>query len=140
MNRATTLPKVAVSACILAAGCFFGRGSTPSPLRGYRVLIEAHDSLSDGLARALTRKGFTVRRHVKGGSPPTAALVTFSFRELGDMPTIWFHARLADSRSGAIVATVSVPVDSLANTAAVLAQSLADSFAAQLAQRRDSPP
>jgi hypothetical protein len=140
VNRATTVPKVAVSACVLAAGCFFGRGGTPSPLRGYRVLIEAHDSLSDILARALTRKGFTVRRHVRGGSPPTAALVTFSFRDLGDVPTIWFNARLADTRSGAIVAAVSTPFDSSGGTAAALARTLADSFAAQLAQRRDSPP
>ena len=137
VSRGTTRRSVAVTLCILAAGCFVGAGGTPSPLRGYRVLIEAHDSLSDYLARALSRKGFTVRRHVRGGSPPTAALVTFTFRELGAAPTIWFNARLADTRSGAIVAAVSAPLDSLGASAAMWARSLADSFAAQ---RRDFPP
>jgi hypothetical protein len=140
MTRGTTRRSVAVTPCMLAAGCLFGAGGTPSPLRGYRVLIEAHDSLSDDLARALARKGFIVRRRVRGSSPPTAALVTFTFRELGDTPTIWFNARLADTRSGAIVAAVSAPLDSLGGTLATRAQSLADSFAAHLGQRHASPP
>jgi hypothetical protein len=117
-----------------------GAGGTPSPLRGYRVLIEAHDSLSDHLARALARKGFTVRRHVRGGSAPTAALITFMFRDSGDSSTLWFNARMADTRSGAIVAAVSAPLDALGRTTAVRAQSLADSFAAHLARGRNSPP
>jgi hypothetical protein len=140
VTRGTTRRSVAVTPCILAAGCFFGAGGTSSPMRGYRVLIETHDSLSDSLAHALSRKGFTVRRHVRGGSPATAALVTFSFRELGDPPTIWFNARLADTRSGAILSAVSAPLDSLGGTAATLARSLADSFAAHLQERHDSPP
>jgi hypothetical protein len=131
---------VVVTACILAAGCVVGRGATPPPLRGYRVLIETHDSLSDYLAVALSRKGFTVHRQVRGGSPATAALLTFTFREFNGTPTIWFHARLADTRSGAIVAAVSAPLDSLGGTAAMRAQSLADSFAAHLAPRHDSAP
>jgi hypothetical protein len=139
MNRRTRR-SVAVTPCILAAGCLFGGGGTPSPLRGYRVLIETRDSLSDYLARALSRKGFAVRRHVRGGSPPTAALVTFTFQELGDVPTIWFNARLADTRSGAIVAAVSAPLDSLGATNAIRAQSIADSFATHLVSRPDSPP
>jgi hypothetical protein len=117
-----------------------GASGTPSPLRGYRVLIEAHDSLSDQLARALARKGFTVRRHVRGGSAPTAALITFTFRDIGDSATVWFNARMADTRSGAIVAAVSAPLDALGGSAAVRAQSLADSFAAHLKERPDSPP
>jgi hypothetical protein len=126
----------AVVTGVLAAGCVLGPGVRPSPLRGYRVLIETHDSLSDHLARALARKGFTVRRQVRGGSIPTAALVTFTFRELGAKPTIWFHARMADTRSGAIVAAVSAPLDALGATAATCAKSLADSFATRLL----SPP
>lgn len=139
MSRGTARRSLVVTPCIVAAGCFLGAGGT-SPLRGYRVLIEAHDSLSDHLAQALARKGFTVRRHVTGGSPPTAGLVTFTFREFGDSSPVWFNARLADTRSGAIVAAVSAPLDSLGPTATVRAQSLADSFAAHLSQRGDSPP
>jgi hypothetical protein len=92
------------------------------------------------MARALSRKGFTVRRHVQGGSVPTAALVTFTFREIGPPPTIWFHARMADTRSGAILAAVSTPLDSLGGKAANQAKILADSFAARLAPQRNSPP
>lgn len=130
----------AVAPCLLAAACVLGPGVTPSPLKGYRVLIETHDSLSDHLARALSRKGFAVRRQVQGGSLPTAALVTFTFRELGPPPTVWFHARLADTRSGEIVAAVSTPLDSLGVRAANQAKILADSFVARLTPRRISPP
>jgi hypothetical protein len=127
-------------ACTLAAACLLGCGGNPSPLRGYRVLVESHDSLSDYMARALARRGFNVKRRVSGGSPPTAALVTFSFREVGDVPTIWFHARMADTRTGAIVAAVSAPLDSLGPTAGIRAASVADSFAAHLEHGPPSPP
>ena len=126
--------------CLLAAACLLGCGGNRSPLRGYRVLVESHDSLSDYLARALSRRGFNVKRRVSGGSPPTAALVTFSFREVGDVPTIWFHARMADTRSGAIVAAVSAPLDSLGPTLGIRAASVADSFATHLQQAPASPP
>jgi hypothetical protein len=136
----TTRWRVAVTAGILTAGCVLGPGVKPSPLRGYRVLIESRDSLSDQLARALARKGFTVRRNVRGGSLQTAALVTFTFRELGSTPTIWLHARLADTRSGAVVAAVSVPFDSLGPTPELRARALADSFATRLEPRRIPSP
>lgn len=132
--------RIAGIACLLTAGCFFGGGRTTPPLRGYRVLIETRDSLSDFLAHALSRKGFKVRRHVSGGSPPTAALVTFTFREPGDPPEIWLNARLADTRTGALVAAVSAPLDSLGPTAGVRAESIADSFAARLKHREPAPP
>jgi hypothetical protein len=117
----------------------FGGGGTPSPLRGYDLLIEGKDPFSEDLVQALSHKGFTVRRRLKGGSPPTAALVTFTFRELNEPPTLWFHARLADTRSGLTVAAVSAPLDSLGATAAIRAQSIADSFAAHL-KSHDLPP
>lgn len=132
--------RVAVTGGILTAGCVLGPGVKPSPLRGYRVLIESRDALSDHLARALTRKGFTVRRHVRGGSLQTAGLVTFTFRELGGTPTTWLHARLADTRSGAVVAAVSIPLDSLGATPDLRARTLADSFAARLEPRRIPSP
>ena len=130
---------MAAIVCLLTAGCVFGGGGVASPLRGYRVLIETRDSLSNHLAHALSRNGFRVRRHVRGGSPPTAALVTFTFRELGDQPGIWLNARLSDTRTGTVVAAVSAPLDSLGGTTAIRAQSLADSFAARLKHRKPTP-
>ena len=135
MNRC-----VVASCLVLGACALFPRRGTPSSLRGYDVLIAARDSLSDYLARAMAGKGFTVRRHIKGGSPPTAALITFTFRELGESPTAWFDARLADTRRGVIVAAVSAPLESLGPSAAARAQSLADSFAARLSHPAVSPP
>ena len=115
----------------LACGAF--GGGRASPLRGYRVLIESRDSLSEYLASALAARGFTVRRRVRGGEGPTAALVTFVFRKTGPTGATWFNARLADTRSGAVVAAVSAPLDSLGATAAARARSLADSLSARLA-------
>lgn len=100
------------------------------------MLVPARDSLSDALAKALGKKGFTVRREVSGGSPPTAALVTFTFR---DSTTTWFAARLADTRTGTIVAAVSMPVDSLGKTSLDQARILADSIAALLAEPSPAP-
>lgn len=139
MSWRTARRGVAVTSCILVIGCSAGGSRTPPPLRGYHVLIETHDSLSEYLAGALSRKGFRVRRHLRGGNPPTAALVTFSFRELSGTPTTWFNARLSDTRSGVLVAAVSVPLDSLGDTPARRAQCLADSFAAQLTARHSAP-
>lgn len=129
-----------LSVLLLAAACATGRSRAPQPLHTYRVLIDTHDSLSEYLAGALSKKGFKVRRHVKGGNPPTAALLTFTFRELSGTPTVWFNARLADTRSGVVVAAVSVPLDSLGATPAIRAQCLADSFAAHLSTHQDPAP
>jgi len=120
----------AVCACACASG-----GATDSPLHGYRLLVESHDSLSNALAAALKQKGFNVRRKVSGGSPRTAAVVTFTFRAAD---TTWVAAWLADTRSGAIVAGVSLPVDSVV-TAAGQAHAVADSVAALLAQPAPTP-
>jgi hypothetical protein len=125
-----------VAAVLVCAACgLVTRHTAGASLRGYDLLIETHDSLSDALARELARKGFPVRRRLRGGGPPTVALVTFTFRELGESPILWFNARWADTRSGAIVAAVSAPLDSLGATPVARARSLADSFAA----RRDHP-
>ena len=130
---------VALVACVLTAACFF-RAAPPSPLRGYRVLIEARDSLSEYLAEALSNRGFTVRRRIKGGSPPTAAVITFTYREVGPSPITWCNVVLADTRSGAVVAAVSAPIQSLGATQRARAHSLADSLAAQLASRPAALP
>jgi len=130
-----------VASCIVLLTSCFGHTHPPLPLRGYRVLIEARDSLSDYLASALSHRGFTVGRRIKGGSHPTAALVTFVYTEAGPGPATWFNARLADTRSGVVVAAVTAPLDSLGPTARARAESLADSLAARLTSHPPvSPP
>jgi hypothetical protein len=131
---------VAVVSCLLGCACGLVASRPPSPLRGYRLVIEGRDSLSDYLAAALADRGFTVRRRLKGGSAPAAALVTFTYRELGPSPITWFHARLADTRSGAIVTAMSAPMDSLGPTLRVRAHSVADSLAARLSHPVATPP
>ena len=135
-------PSVALVSCLVSATCGLVGSRPPSPLRGYRLLIEARDSLSEYLASALAHRGFTVRRRIKGGSHPTAALVTFVYREAGrgPGPATWFNARLADTRSGVVVAAVTAPLDSLGPTARARAESLADSLAAQLTSGPSVPP
>jgi hypothetical protein len=60
--------------------------------------------------------GYKVRGTVKGGSHPTAAVIHFLFAEPGPEQPTWFHLRLADTRSGAIVGVASVQLDSALST------------------------
>lgn len=93
----------------------------PSELRGYVILVERGgpgeqeaNRERDELARAFRAGGFTVRRAVRGGSGPTAALVYFTFqgRDSPGGPTR-LHLRLADTRSGIILRAATLAVDSL---------------------------
>jgi hypothetical protein len=121
----------------LVWACAFGGGAGKgSPLKGYRLLVESRDSLSNALAEALKAKGFKVKRRVAGGSPPTAAVVTFTYR---DSTVTWLAARLSDTRSGVTVAAVSVPLDSASETAASQARIVADSVAALLSEPAPAP-
>lgn len=102
-----------LAACVASlAACAPHGPPGPLPVHDYRVLIEGHDSLSDALARALVARGVTVVRDVYGGGPRAVALITFTFRD-ETVPGGVFGVRLADTRSGAVVRAVSVPVDSL---------------------------
>ena len=113
----------------------------PSTLRGYEILITRQDSLGREIAQGLRRRGFTVRGQVRGGGPPTAYVLTFPFREAEPPGVNWLHVRLADTRTGAIVAAVSMPLDSLGPSATDLARFIVDSLAASAALRRlISPP
>lgn len=99
------------------AGAACGASRIPTSLRGYDILVEqAADPQAAELARAMRAYGFHVRREVKGGSRPTAALVSFTFQEtaLGTVP--WLYLRLADTRTGEIVAAAMIPLDSVAPT------------------------
>ncbi len=106
------------------------RYESPSTIRGYEILITRRDSLGQGLAEALRRRGFTVRQHVRGGSRPTAYLLAFTFRETEPPALTWLLVRLADTRTGAIVAAVSAPLDSLGATTPDHVRAIVDSLAA----------
>ena len=131
-----------VELATLFAGCAPAtRYEQPSALRGYEILITRRDSLGQGIAEGLRRRGFTVRRDVRGGSRPTAFLLAFTFREAEPPAVTWLHVRLADTRTGAIVAAVSAPLDSLGATTPDHVRAIVDSLAASPALRRQlSPP
>ena len=123
--------KLVVLVSALALGC--AGAYIPPALRGYDILVEGRDSLDAELVRALDEYGVRARRKVRGGSRPTAALISFVFRyPAPDEPT-WLHVRLADTRSGVIVRAGSVLLDSTTATtrararAAVQALMAADS-------------
>ena len=142
MKRYWVVLGIVVSGNGLAVGCAPAtRYEEPSALRGYEILITRRDSLGRELAEGLKRRGFTVRQQVRGGGRPTAYLFTFTFRETEPPAITWLHVRLADTRTGAIVATVSAPLDSLGPAAADQARAIVDSLAAAAALRRPiSPP
>jgi hypothetical protein len=117
------------------------RYEEPSAVRGYEILVTRRDSLGQGIAEGLKRRGFTVRQRVRGGSRPTAYLLAFTFREAEPPALTWLHVRLADTRTGAIVAAVSLPLDSVGASAADQARMIVDSLAAQAALKSpESPP
>jgi hypothetical protein len=116
------------------------RYEEPSALRGYEILITRRDSLGQGVAEGLRRRGFTVRRDVRGGSRPTAYLLTFTFQEAEPPALTWLHVRLADTRTGTIVAAVSAPLDSLGATTPDRARAIVDSLAASPALGRQTTP
>ena len=126
-----------VAACAPAV-----RYEPPATLRAYDIVVTRDDSLGRELVRELDRRGFRVRTRVRGGSGPTAYLFVFCFRPPsppGPEAVPWLHARLADTRSGTVVAAVSAPRDALGATAAAQARAIADSLYA-IAARGPLPP
>lgn len=116
------------------------RYEAPDALRGYEILVTTQDSLARGIAQGLARRGFRVRTDVRGGSRPTAYLFAFIFRETEPPALTWLHVRLADTRTGTIVAAVSAPLDSLGASAGDRARAIVDSLAANPALRRAVSP
>jgi len=122
------------------SGCAPATGyRPPSQPRDYQIVITHQDSLSQAIGRGLKRKGYRVRAAVKGGSPPSAYLLSFTQREAGPTSPLWLYVRLADTRTGAIVAAVSAPIDSLGTTPDVRARAIVDSLTRASAALR-SPP
>jgi len=100
----------------------------PNSLRSYTMLVPASDSLSDQLAQAFGRRGLSVRRQIRGGGGPTAALVHFTFRAPEAGAPTWLHIRLADTRTGAIVGTAALLLDSLPGARDARADTILDSL------------
>lgn len=85
----------------------------PETVRGYAVLVAGRDSLSRQLARAFRHRGLTVLDRVRGGGGPTAAVLHFTFRDVSGTAGSSLHVQLADTRTGIVVATVVLALDSL---------------------------
>ncbi len=106
--------RFSVLSSVLALGC--ASSGIPRALHGYAVVVELQDPQSVELARALREQGIKVRPRVRGGSGHTAALIYFIFSDPGPGQPLWFHLRLADTRSGEIVGAATIPLDSLTAT------------------------
>ena len=85
--------------------------ATASPLRAYEIVIRGRDSLSQALSRSFSRAGFTVRDDVRGGGRSAAALVFWRFVDQDGRRGL--QAELADTRRGTLLATASIPADTL---------------------------
>jgi len=101
-------------ALLLTFGC--ATAHLPAQLRGYAIVVEERDLQSVELARALRERGVKVRAKIRGGSGRTAALFYFTYSDPGPGQPIWFHVRLADTRSGAVVSAATIQLDSTTAT------------------------
>ena len=108
--------RAVVPTCLAFLTVACGASRVPQSLRGYNVLVEEKDEQSVELARAMREQGIKVRPKVRGGSGHTAALIYFIFSDPGPGQPLWFHLRLADTRSGEIVGAATIPLDSLTAT------------------------
>ena len=106
--------RAVVPTCILILGC--ATSHIPAQLRHYTIVVQQNDMQSIELARAMREQGVKVRPKVRGGSGPTAALIYFTFSDPGPGQPLWFHIRLADTRSGEIVGAATIQLDSLTMT------------------------
>jgi len=121
--------RCAVAACVGFTACAPAVAyHMPARLQSYAMLVPASDSLSDQLAQAFRRRGLRVRRQVRGGGGPTAALVHFTFREPETGSPIWLHIRLADTRTGVIVGATAIMLDSLSAAGDKRADTILDSL------------
>ena len=100
---------------VLLMGCASsGSYRVAGQLKAYEILVPGRDSVSARVADAFGRRGFRVRATMHGGSRPTLAYVAFWFSEPGEgTPPPLYYARLADTRTGDILAAAAVPLDSL---------------------------
>jgi hypothetical protein len=103
--------RAVVPTCI-AFGLACAASRVPHALRGYNILVDEKDEQSVQLARAMREQGIKVRPKVRGGSGPTAVLIYFTFSDPGPGQPLFFHIRLADTRSGEIIGAATIALDS----------------------------
>jgi len=124
--------RAVVPSCVLLMGCASsGSYRVAGQLKAYEILVPGRDSISTRVAEAFGRRGFRVRAAVRGGSRPTLAYVAFWFSEPGVRPPL-YYARLADTRTGGILAAAAVSLDSLGATLRSRADSLVTLLTAPL--------
>jgi hypothetical protein len=112
VNGAALACRAAIALCVSASACSAAYVvRVPEDVRGYEIVVQGTDTLSQAFARALRDAGLKVRHEPRGGTRPAAALVHFVFRERQDAPAV-LYARLADTRTGLIVAAAEEPLDS----------------------------
>jgi hypothetical protein len=112
--RRADVPTCILLALGLALNCATSR--VPAFLRRYDILVTAKDRQSIALAKAMRSSGYHVRERVRGGSRPTAVLVHFTSSDPGSQGPTWLYVRLADTRTGVIVAAAAIEVDSTTRT------------------------
>ena len=112
-HRSLSLTRAGATAALAltAAACATHVVPVPDDIRGYEIVVEGKDTLSRAFAQALKDAGMKVRAEPRGGARPAAALVHFVFQEGRDSPP-HLYARLADTRTGRVVATADTPIDS----------------------------
>lgn len=107
--------KWAAAGMVLLAGGAACAGHAPpegaGPLARYDILVPGRDSLSGAIAAVFSRMGFVVRDEVRGGGRPTAALVFWRYTDPAGRGAL--EAELADTRRGTVLATTTVPGDTL---------------------------
>ena len=96
---------------LMATACATHVVRVPDDIHGYEIVVEGKDTLSRAFAQALKDAGLKVRPEPRGGTRPAAALVHFVFQEGPDAPP-HLYARLADTRTGQVVAAAETPLDS----------------------------
>ncbi len=101
----TSVKLGALGGLVVLACATATRYHMPDTVRGYAVLVSGRDSLSLQLARAFRRRGLTVLDRVRGGGGPTAAMLHFTLRDVLGATGSSLHVQLADTRTGAVVAT-----------------------------------
>ena len=131
-----------LASSVMLGACATGGSHIPRALQGYEVLVPGRDTTSHALAVALRDRGLRVRREVRGGGRPTAALILFTFRDppaTAGLTSTWLHARLFDTRSGAMLGAAMLRLDSLGLDARGRALLLVDSLLLRSVSPEPSP-
>ncbi len=112
MGRRAPRSSLSLALVLGVAGCATHFVRVPDDVHGYEIIVQGSDTLSRAFAQALKDAGLKVRPEPRGGTRPAAALVHFVFQERQDSPP-FLYARLADTRTGQVVAAAETPLDSV---------------------------